>query len=277
LTQYSGSAATASPPKYSSCSFDRAAHDPGSLLNPLHPSITPYGWEKVTLQSTADAIRSPRRPKLPAKTRSRNGGSKGKPCRNSRQSNLTLVGNGPNPFRPALPDTPHSDIHVASGSTQGATANRDRDDKIAEVVPLLPLSEVGRASRFGDKTLGRSAKCNVFEVVLQTRELTKCPACARSPKRARLPAHARGCFGLSWVHVAAMLEGWWCKAGRCFKLRCRVVGQYIGTAPACTGIIWTRYLKHADNSPIRKVGVRICHGQLRFNLRTNVHIPIRAR
>jgi hypothetical protein len=79
------------------------------------------------------------------------------------------------------------------------------------------------------------------------------------------------------VHVAVVLEAWWCEAVGCFKLRCRVVGQFIGTAPACTGIIVTRYLKHADNSPIRKVGVRICHGQLRSNLRTNAHIPIRAR
>jgi hypothetical protein len=182
--------------KYSSCSFDRAAHDPSSLLNPLHPSIAPYGWEKATSQPTADAIRSPRGPRLSTKTDSRSGGSKGKSSRNSRPSSSTPFGNGPKPSRPALPDTAHSDIDITSGS-QNATANRGRDDQAGEVVPFPPLSEVGKASRFGDKMLGESAKCNVFEVVLQTKELTKCPACARSPKRARLPAHARGCFGLS--------------------------------------------------------------------------------
>jgi hypothetical protein len=182
--------------KYSSCSFDRAAHDPSSLLNPLHPSITPYGWEKATSQPTADA---PRGPKLPTKTDSRNGGSKGKPSCKSRPSSSTPVGNGPNLSRPDLrtiDDTPHSDTYTSSGN-QGATPKCGRDDKPGEVAPLLVLSEVGKASRLGDKTLGESSKCNVFEVVLQTREATKCPACARSPKRARLPAHARGCFGLS--------------------------------------------------------------------------------
>jgi hypothetical protein len=29
--------------KYSPCSFDRAAHAPGNLMNPLHSSITPFG------------------------------------------------------------------------------------------------------------------------------------------------------------------------------------------------------------------------------------------
>lgn len=61
----------------------------------------------------------------------------------------------------------------------------------------IPLSEVGKASRFGDAALSENTKCNVFEVVLQSKEASMCPACARSPKRAMLPAHARGCFGMS--------------------------------------------------------------------------------
>ena len=59
------------------------------------------------------------------------------------------------------------------------------------------LSGVDKASRFGNQTLMGRQKCQVFEVVLQQKETTICPSCARSPRRAALPAHSRGCFGLS--------------------------------------------------------------------------------
>lgn len=82
-------------------------------------------------------------------------------------------------------------------AANGAKTEYPRDAKTGEVIPV-PLSEIGKASRFGDKSLGDSeSKCNVFEVVLQSKEPTVCPACARSPRRAKLPAHARGCFGVS--------------------------------------------------------------------------------
>lgn len=53
------------------------------------------------------------------------------------------------------------------------------------------------ASRITDQSIVENTRCQVFEVVLQQNERTICPSCARSPRRAALPAHARGCFGLS--------------------------------------------------------------------------------
>ena len=53
------------------------------------------------------------------------------------------------------------------------------------------------ASHVTDKGIVENTRCQVFEVVLQQNERTICPSCARSPRRAALPAHARGCFGLS--------------------------------------------------------------------------------
>jgi hypothetical protein len=72
----------------------------------------------------------------------------------------------------------------------------------------VALSEIGKASRFGNETLcgTNNNKCNVFEVVLQSKEATVCRACAKSPRRARLPAHARGCFGLSQMLGCGELE-----------------------------------------------------------------------
>lgn len=71
-----------------------------------------------------------------------------------------------------------------------------RDAKTGEVI-TIPIEEIGKASRINDFTSGENGKCRVFEVVLQQREATICPFCARSPRRRRVPAHARGCFGLS--------------------------------------------------------------------------------
>ncbi|KAF2691979.1 hypothetical protein K458DRAFT_411665 [Lentithecium fluviatile CBS 122367] len=84
----------------------------------------------------------------------------------------------------------------------GAKIVYPRDAKTGEIIPV-PMLEVGKASRFGDKTLGESNKCNVFEVVQQKKEATICPACARSPRKAWLPAYARGCFAVSYVQRGA--------------------------------------------------------------------------
>lgn len=80
-------------------------------------------------------------------------------------------------------------------AADGSKVVYPRNPKTGETLPI-PVSEIGKASRFGDMTL-KGGKCNVFEVVLQSKEETMCPACARSEKRAKLPAYARGCFGLS--------------------------------------------------------------------------------
>ncbi|CAO2657436.1 Nn.00g035620.m01.CDS01 [Neocucurbitaria sp. VM-36] len=177
--------------KYSSCSFDRAAHDPNNLLNPLHPSITPSGAEKVASQSTVDTRRATRGPKDPKKGGCRSGAN-GKLDGKSRAIALSSGGRGS--IRPTVPVNDDTSPPTVSN---GAKTAHPRDGTTGEVDPLLPLSEIGKASRFGDQTLGANSKCSVFEVVLQTKETTACPACARSPRRARLPAHARGCFGLS--------------------------------------------------------------------------------
>jgi hypothetical protein len=99
---------------------------------------------------------------------------------------------------------PQSTIPTVDLSTPGSTHTAlvsygskvvyPRNPKIRETLPI-PLHEIGKASRLGD-TLG--GKCNVFEVVLQSKEeKTMCPACTRSDKRAKLPAHARNCFASS--------------------------------------------------------------------------------
>jgi hypothetical protein len=95
------------------------------------------------------------------------------------------------------PTTPSADDLHAGLTARGPQVITTQNLKSGERRPLMPLSEVGQASRFGDKTLRGHSKCTIFEVVLQTKEQTACPACMRSPRRAALPAHARGCFGLS--------------------------------------------------------------------------------
>lgn len=174
--------------KYSSCSFDRAAHAPANPINPLHPLITPYGPEKATSQPTVDMGRAPRGPKDTTKV----GGRGGVKSNRKHTSRPTSGANGSGLSQPTSNETASTSI-----DTHPPSNIKLQDAKAGEVVPLIPLSEVGKASRFGDKTLGTNSKCNVFEVVLQTKETTICPACARSPRRARLPAHARGIYGLS--------------------------------------------------------------------------------
>jgi len=78
-------------------------------------------------------------------------------------------------------------------SAEVAKAQSPQNTKLKEMVPGLSLSDIGAASRWGDNTVGTRACCDVFEVVLQRRETTVCPACARSPRRAKLPARKYPC------------------------------------------------------------------------------------
>ncbi|KAF2867975.1 hypothetical protein BDV95DRAFT_581018 [Massariosphaeria phaeospora] len=172
--------------KYSSCSYDRAAHDPTNLLNPLHPSIAPFRAEPVlqaswvVAQPTASKSntntdrrgrRKPNKPKCSSKIARKDGD----------KANATAVS------RCVLPK-----IEIPGQMEPGV--GYPHDAKTGKTTPI-PLSDIGKASRFGDQALGEN--CNVFEVVLKAQVPTMCPACARSPRRAKLPAHARGCFGLS--------------------------------------------------------------------------------
>jgi hypothetical protein len=70
-------------------------------------------------------------------------------------------------------------------------------DAMASTCIPIPLDETGMASRMSQTSLGENGKCRVFEVVLQRREATMCPFCARSAKRRRLPAYSRRCFAPS--------------------------------------------------------------------------------
>lgn len=172
--------------KHSSCSFDRAACDPNNLLNPLHPSITPFGSDEP--QGGPQMMRASR-----AQTPGEDGsGPKRKSTRKA--SKPITSGNAPSASclsqrsLPVLENSSETEIHATSVLNAAKTR---------EVGTIMPLSEVGKASRFGDCSFSEKSRCNVFEVVLQSRERSICPACARSANRARLPAYARGCFGLS--------------------------------------------------------------------------------
>ncbi|KAF2192657.1 hypothetical protein K469DRAFT_717232, partial [Zopfia rhizophila CBS 207.26] len=166
--------------KYSSCSFDRAVNDPANLLNPLHSSIRPIGMPNNTAPSCPDTTSSSR---------------KSSSC--STASPASTTSGNTSSSHMAVPTV---DLY-SPGKTQTTLVSNSsevdylRDAKTGEIVRVT-LSEIGKASRFGDKALGENGKCHAFEVVLQSKEATICPSCARSPKRAKLPPHARGCFGL---------------------------------------------------------------------------------
>lgn len=171
--------------KYSSCSSDRAAQGPNTLLNPLHPSVIlgPPRSETAAGTPAVETFRAQQGPRHPKRTgcRSSDNAAPGQYC-NSRLFRTQPVPNVSVPCQSGPPITqnaPHTSVHKG------------------EIASLMPLSEVGTASRFGDKALAPGRTCDVFEVVLQTKEKSICPACARSPKRARLPAHARGIFASS--------------------------------------------------------------------------------
>ncbi|KAF2735173.1 hypothetical protein EJ04DRAFT_523112 [Polyplosphaeria fusca] len=186
--------------KYSSCSFDRAVHSPDNPLNPLHSSIAPIGLDDAQPLATNGNNVQPRRDSRAASGRGRKvDNRKTRVNTNGRSINSQAVGPGAVVSRPPLhhmADPSTYGPQTAPASSSASSTNYARDAHTGEVIPV-PLSEVGKASRFGDRTLGEAAKCHVFEVVLQSQEPTICPACARSPKRAKLPAHARGCYGLS--------------------------------------------------------------------------------
>ncbi|KAF2109262.1 hypothetical protein BDV96DRAFT_636304 [Lophiotrema nucula] len=157
--------------KYSPCSFDRAIRDPrNTLLNPLHPSIRPIEHEKT-----------------PAKldTTPRSGSKK-----NTREQNKAEVGKSetsqnerPTASREAsITHLALPTINAGSGNNSPTPdplniADYARDAQTGAVIPVL-LAEVGKASNLSG-TLGEEGKCRVFEVVLDTKETTVCPACAR--------------------------------------------------------------------------------------------------
>jgi hypothetical protein len=161
-------------------------------LSPLHPSIRPLEQDKRTLQSVPGTSRSPEGPKQSSQTGV--GDTSAEPgCKSGRKPRSIRAHSVPQdptlPKSGLLPSDRRSagTTHLVSSSS--AVQVPSPSNTISEeLFPGLPLSENRKASRFGEKALGPRARCNVFEVVLQRKEASICPACAKSPKRAKLPA-----------------------------------------------------------------------------------------
>lgn len=90
-------------------------------------------------------------------------------------------------------------------------ADYARDAKTGVVIPVL-LAEVGKASNLCG-TLGEEGKCRVFEVVLESKELSVCPACARYVLR-----HLSSALGNTWAE-----------------------DTYVGRMPLTNRSIWQKY------------------------------------
>lgn len=181
--------------KHSSCSFDRAVL-PNNPLNPLHPSITPLKQDE-----SPGSLKSVE-PKLSTAGSSRAMGDARRMTEqrynSSPEDNAKWQSRG---NKPEIPRTALATIgDGAPKYYQAAGTNGVKTVRLS--VPrngssMVPQPETGKSPQFGDQSFVESTRCQVFEVVLQQYEATICPSCARSPRRAALPAHARGCFGLS--------------------------------------------------------------------------------
>jgi hypothetical protein len=184
--------------KCSSCSFNCAAH-PNNPLNPLHPSITPLIHDDLTPPSR------PGDTTVPAVGTSCTNGIEretNKPTHDDRpKTTMSEQSRGresksTHPVLATIDDgTPKN--NRCDPETHGVRAASPRDGRAGEAISIMPLSGVGKAPQCVPQILVESKECQVFEVALQQQEVTVCPSCARSPRRAALPAHARGCLGLS--------------------------------------------------------------------------------
>ncbi|KAF2502932.1 hypothetical protein BU16DRAFT_23855 [Lophium mytilinum] len=168
--------------KYSSCSFDRAVHDTSNLLNPLHQFVRPHG-RPLPCPPPSEPDLSPRTCHATPNTLS------------STSSSRSSSNDTPRP-RLAVPTIDLSSPGRSTYTIENNPSTCARDAKTGELIPIA-MEQIGKMSDINQNNLGESGKCYVFEVVLQRRESTICPFCARSPNRRRLPAHARGCFAFS--------------------------------------------------------------------------------
>lgn len=166
--------------KHSSCSFDRAVHDPHGLLNPLHSSIRPVGQDLPAAQITSATWSKPR-PKHTMEHQDARKHAKPADGQISRASTAHTDAVTFSAMSKSDMDDPH-ETHFVPSEFRG---EHPRRAKTGEFVPGISYSDIGR---FGDQTLVQEVRCTVFEVVLQSREATMCPACTRSPLRGRLPA-----------------------------------------------------------------------------------------
>lgn len=137
-----------------------------------------------TSQSLTATTRSELRPKLLSKTA-------GQDAKNhARPSASTVYSNPPVPTLTlsAFPQINVDSCEKAPVVAGPSESRLPRNAYTGEIIEGIPLSEVGTLSRFGDKTLVQEHRCTVFEVVLQSKEASMCPACTRNPQRAKLPA-----------------------------------------------------------------------------------------
>lgn len=156
---------------------------PGGLLDPLHPSITPSAqdYSIPTNASIADRVTG--------------GLQKLSKCRNTNNTKDTHGNSNPARERSCAPAaqmghrSPCLQANLVSGS---ANVRIEAHSGISAEVRPLPLSEIGKTSKFGD---AEGKACSIFEVALRTQESTMCPACTRSPRRAQLPARKYTIFG----------------------------------------------------------------------------------
>jgi hypothetical protein len=171
-------------------------------LSPLHASIAPLEQDKVASQLPTVISRSPEGPKESSQAGIEDAPTEPKSNPDRKSHSNTAHSNT------AHSNTAHSVSHGSAfaestaSTTDGQStrairlapsseivrAQSPQNTNSEEILPGLLLSDVGTASRRGDKTLGSRLQCNVFEVVQQRKETTMCPACARCPSRAKLPA-----------------------------------------------------------------------------------------
>ncbi|KAJ4984128.1 hypothetical protein SVAN01_10360 [Stagonosporopsis vannaccii] len=180
--------------KQSPCSFDRAAC-PNNPLNPLHPSIKLLTHGESSAQSSTNDLDTLQDREVQGIIETQHG----QHCSKSRNTTRQSRGAQPQLCRFALnaidngtPKYHHRKSKNDGAQTASRTGGKPEDNRHS----TTPQSAVGKESQKSSPTYVKE-KCHVFEVVLQRLENTVCPACARSPRRAALPAHARGCFGLS--------------------------------------------------------------------------------
>ncbi|KAI9674043.1 MAG: hypothetical protein M1829_003886 [Trizodia sp. TS-e1964] len=175
--------------KYSSCSYDRAAHHPNSILNPLHPLMTPEifrtspsSWQ----HQHHHTLPPPPFPCPPSIDRIPPAALPACDFRISVLSNLD-----------AKVLSPTTKVNAGLISPPDSLDSLPREEApAAKGVPMPPLSAIGIHSTQSVQA-GEAGKCYVFEVVLTRQEMYDCPSCRRSIRRRRLPARSRGIFAVS--------------------------------------------------------------------------------
>jgi hypothetical protein len=156
--------------------------------------------ETNTSQSPAATTRLELKPKLLSK-------NAGRDAKNHVRPPASTVHSNPRVPTLTLSAVPHIDVHSCDDGSVvvcHSEAMLPRNANTGRVIEGLSFSEIGTKSRFGDTTLVQEHRCTVFEVVLQSIEASMCPACARNPQRAKLPARKCPCT----LHIVETLTSY---------------------------------------------------------------------